>query len=411
MTRDPAVPRSRPSAMWIWSSAEANEALRSRDLAEILRTYRRLNRLSQERLAATLGYDKTYISMIETRRRAITDAGTLRHIAHTLGIPAHALGVTEADDATFAAMMQFAESVLVLAEITRKAGRATDAVNELWPLVARLEARAAEGYMERDSLLVLARARLCLGIALGTLLPDEKLASAAKWTGLALVVTERLAEPEFTTHALIMHGNELRKAGRVGAAIARLQRATSRPADADTRATAHAMLARAAGEAGRTELFDNAMSAYRTQLDQAAGAGMLTNEFTFREIQLRGLVATGRARDAALLMNQPGPPATPAAPQWAIIERITTGDVLRAIGDRDGASQALLTGLHGAESSRLPHQAQRAVQIAITGQLGHVAEVGCAVITHLAALVSRTGCSVRDTRDREMSPPRRALTG
>jgi transcriptional regulator with XRE-family HTH domain len=54
----------------LWSSAEASRALRSRDLAVILRTYRQLNRLSQEQLALLLGYDKTYISMIETRRRS-----------------------------------------------------------------------------------------------------------------------------------------------------------------------------------------------------------------------------------------------------------------------------------------------------------------------------------------------------
>ena len=64
----------------------------------------------------------------------------MRHIAYALGIPVHALGVTERDDATFAAMMQFADSVLSLAEIARKTGNATDTVHESSPLVARLEA-------------------------------------------------------------------------------------------------------------------------------------------------------------------------------------------------------------------------------------------------------------------------------
>jgi len=73
--------------MWLWSTPEASRALRSRNLGVVLRTYRRINRLSQERLAALLGYDKTYISMIETRRRVISDVATLRHIAHTLTIP------------------------------------------------------------------------------------------------------------------------------------------------------------------------------------------------------------------------------------------------------------------------------------------------------------------------------------
>ena len=194
------------SALWLWSSPDASRALRTRELSQILRTYRRLNGISQERLAVLLGYDKTYISMIETRRRMINDVGTLRQIAHTLGIPVHALGVTEADDATFAAMMQFAGSVLSLAEIARKSGHAADAVNELWPLVARLESRAAEGLIERESLAVLGRARLSLGVALGTLLPEEKLTSAARWTGRALLVATHLDEPGFITETLTMPG-------------------------------------------------------------------------------------------------------------------------------------------------------------------------------------------------------------
>jgi transcriptional regulator with XRE-family HTH domain len=374
------------SALWLWSSPEASRALRTRELAEILRTYRRLNRLNQERLAQLLGYDKTYISMIETRRRIINDVSTLRHIAHTLGIPVHALGVTEPDDGTFAAMMQFADSVLSLAEIARKTGHALDAVNELWPLVARLEARAAEGYLERDSLLVLSRARLSLGVALGTLLPDEKLTSAAKWTGRALIFAERLGESGLTTHALTMHGNELRKAGRVGAAIMRLQRAVEQSDDAASRATACAMLARAAGEAMQADLFDATMHDYRRLLDQVPGSGMLTNEFTFREISIRGLIPTGRAAQAARLMLRSTPPTAPAAPQWTVIERITTGDVLLAIDDREAAEASLLAGLRGAESARLPHQAQRAVRIATAGSLDAVAEDGRTAIARLAAL-------------------------
>jgi transcriptional regulator with XRE-family HTH domain len=133
------APHHRASALWLWSGEEASRALRSRDLAIILKVYRRLNGLSQERLALLLGYDKTYISMIETRRRTISDVGTLRSIAHTIAVPVHALGVTEADDATFAAMLQFAGSVLSLADIARRAGLAAEAVDELWPLDDRFQ--------------------------------------------------------------------------------------------------------------------------------------------------------------------------------------------------------------------------------------------------------------------------------
>src|SRR5262245_27105834 len=142
-------------ALWLWSGEEASRALETRNLATILRVYRRLNGISQEQLALLLGYDKTYISMIETGRRVITDVGTLRGIANRLNIPVHTLGVAEADDATFTAMIQFAESILSLADTARRSGHAVEAIGELWPLVARLEARAAEGLIERDSLRIL----------------------------------------------------------------------------------------------------------------------------------------------------------------------------------------------------------------------------------------------------------------
>ena len=78
----PVVPARRLSpAVWMWSAREAAAALASRDLAIILRTYRRLNGISQQRLAGILGYDKTYVSMIETGRRSINDISTRRHIA------------------------------------------------------------------------------------------------------------------------------------------------------------------------------------------------------------------------------------------------------------------------------------------------------------------------------------------
>ena len=342
--------------------------------------------MSQERLAMLLGYDKTYISMIETRRRVINDVGTLRQIAHTLGIPVHALGVTEADDATFVAMMQFANSILALADVATNSGNASCAIDELWPLVARLESRAAEGLIERDSLAVLGRARLSLGIALGNRLPEEKLASAAKWTGRALVVAKHLGEPAFFTEALTMHGNELRKAGRIPAALMRLRHALARSTDASTGATASAMLARAAGEARQTNLFDDTMRDYRRYLDRAPDSGMLANEFTFREVYLRGLLSTKRAVQAIEILRSSEPAASAAAPQWAAIERITAGDVLLAAHEREDAEAALNAGLRHAESAQLPHQVQRAVRVATANELESVSDAGRTLLKRLADL-------------------------
>ncbi|GAA4875875.1 helix-turn-helix domain-containing protein [Saccharopolyspora cebuensis] len=370
-------------AVWMWSSPEASIALATRDLPTILRIYRRLNRLSQEKLANVLGYDKTYISMIETGRRTITDVSTRRHIARTLGLPAHALGVTDADDADFTAMLQFADSTIRLAEIARQSGRAVDAVNELWPLVARLEARAAAGHIERDSLALLARGRVALGVSLGTVLPEERLTAAARWTGKALLIAERLGDAAFLAHTLRMHGNELRKAGRVPAAVARLERAADLANDANGLGTALALLSRAAGALGDPERFDRAIGRYGDLLDQHPGGGMLFNPFTFREIELRGLMATGRTREAIRLVDPPQVDASPAAPQWHIIERVTAGHVLLEAGERSGAEEALTTALGAAEAHRLPHQIQRAVRAARAGQLDSVTTRGEATLTKL----------------------------
>jgi transcriptional regulator with XRE-family HTH domain len=156
--------------VWDWTDHASYQALRSGDLGAILRAYRRINGLSQEKLAAVLGYDKTYISMIETGRRAVHDVATRRHMGKTLAIPSHLLGVTDPADTDFVAMVAFAESTIRLAELARSVGRAADAVNELWPLVARLEARAAEGHLEQATLTVLGQAWVSLGVSLGTVL-------------------------------------------------------------------------------------------------------------------------------------------------------------------------------------------------------------------------------------------------
>ncbi|WP_228809395.1 hypothetical protein [Nocardia farcinica] len=67
------------------------------------------------------------------------------------------------------------------------------------------------------SLILLAQARVALGVSLGTVLPEERLASAARWTGQAVEIAAHLDDPVFHALTLRMHGNELRKAGRMGA--------------------------------------------------------------------------------------------------------------------------------------------------------------------------------------------------
>src|SRR6266536_3085054 len=143
-------PTTSGPATWLWISDTARTALASGDLALIIRTYRAATGTSQRCLAELLGYDPTYISMIETGRREISDVVTRLRIARRLGLPAHTLGVSDPGDADFTAMLQFGESTIRLAAIARQSGRGAEAVNELWPLVTRLESRVADGHVERD---------------------------------------------------------------------------------------------------------------------------------------------------------------------------------------------------------------------------------------------------------------------
>jgi transcriptional regulator with XRE-family HTH domain len=375
--------RGLPPVLWLWSGPQAATALATPDLGVILRTYRLLNGLSQEKLAALLGYDKTYVSMIETGRRVISDVATRRHIAAMLALPAHVLGITHTDDADFRAMLQFADSTIRLSELARQGGRAVEAVNELWPLVARLEARAAEGHIERETMVLLGQARLALGVSLGTVLPEERLITAAHWTSKALVIAERLEDRHFLAHTLRMHGNELRKADRVPAGIARLQRAAHLSDGAEARGTALALLARSAGEQGNADLFDQALAGYRGLLGDGRGRSMLFNPFTFREIELRGLVNTGRAPQAVRIIQTGLPDASPVAPQWHIIERVTAGQVLLVAGRSDDAEDAFRVALAAAEASRLPHQIQRAIRAANAGRLPTIVSEGYASLDRL----------------------------
>lgn len=134
-------------------------------------------------------------------------------------------------------MLQFGESTVRLAEIARQSGHASEAVAELWPLVARLEARLDDGHTERDVLHLLARARVGLGVALGNVLPEERLATAAHWSAKSLDIAEYFQDPGMTSYVLRMHGNELRKANLRGAAVQRLCRAAATAPNDTARAT------------------------------------------------------------------------------------------------------------------------------------------------------------------------------
>ncbi|MER6714628.1 helix-turn-helix transcriptional regulator [Streptomyces sp. NPDC000877] len=358
---------SRPSAVhaqWHWATPHAQLVLATGDLAPILRFYRRVHGLNQTELGELLGYDKTYISALELGKRSLDDVGSRRRVCEYLRLPPHVLGVTDVADTDHRAMVQFGESTVRLAEIARQSGHAAEAVSELWPLVARLEARVEDGHTERDVLHLLARARVGLGVALGNVLPEERLSTAARWTAKSLDLVEYFEEPALTSYALRMHGNELRKARLVGAAVERLCRAAALAPDDDTRAAVLPLLARAAGALGTAELFDRVMRETEDLLSSVDHTSLF-NPFSLHEIRLRRLIATGQVDTAIRLVEHSPVLTTTVAPQWRVIELVTVAHVQLLADDRSGAMESLDVAVREAVVQRLPHQLQRIMRTAM----------------------------------------------
>jgi transcriptional regulator with XRE-family HTH domain len=373
------------SALWLWTSDHAREALATGDLAVIIRAYRTATGASQRQLAELLGYDPTYISMIETGRREINDVAARLRIARHLGLPPHTLGVSDPDDADFSAMLQFGESTIRLAIIARQAGHGAEAVNELWPLVTRLETRVADGHIERDVLLLLARARAELGVSLGYVLPEERLVSAARWTGRALWLAERLDQQELLAFALRVHGNELRKIDHLSAAVARLHRAGQLVCDRD-RSAVLVQLARAVGELGDPTWFDRVIEGAWRAADSNAPEP-LAAPYALHEVQLRGLIHTGRSRQAIRQLDSRLAPVNAIAPQWQAILTITRGEVLLADADIVQAAAAFQSAIVIAECHRLPHQIQRIIRVN-EGRLPVIHEVAREALNRLKVAAS-----------------------
>ena len=97
---------------------------------------------------------------------------------------------------------------------------------------------------------------MSLGVALGHLLPDERLATAARWTGRALRIAWHLQDRPLLGLVLRMHGNELRKAGHPAAGIIRLRQSLQVDDHPVRQGAGLVLLARAAAESGQADLFD-----------------------------------------------------------------------------------------------------------------------------------------------------------
>ncbi|WP_255953962.1 hypothetical protein [Streptomyces odontomachi] len=329
--------------------------------------------MNQTELGKQLGYDKTYISLLELGKRTLDDIGSRRHIAQALSLPPHVLGVTDPADTDHRAVVQFGESTVRLAGIARQSGHASEAVAELWPLVARLEARVEDGHTERDVLPLLARARVGLGVALGNVLPEERLSTAARWTAKSTDIARCFDDRAFASSVMRMHGNELRKAGLLGAAVNRLLRAVDLAPDRAARAATLPLLARAAGSLRNQELFDRVMREADQLLDEVEHTSLF-NPFSLHEIQLRGLISTGRRKASIRLVEQGSPaPTTTVAPQWRVIELVTVAHVRLTANDCSNAARYLNAAIDEATRQRLPHQLQRVMRAA-AGRLPEINE-------------------------------------
>jgi hypothetical protein len=144
------------------------------------------------------------------------------------------------------------------------------------------------------------------------------------------------------------------------------------------RGAALTLLARAAGQTGDSALCAQISVSYQKLVEAQNGDGPLFNPFTWREIQLRGLLDTGNHAAALRLAYETASCPAPA-PQWQVIERITYADVLASAGDSAAAEVVLLKALDLGRQYRLPHQIQRAVRIAQRVRLVdlmHYADVG-----------------------------------
>lgn len=138
------------------------------------------------------------------------------------------------------------------------------------------------------------------------------------------------------------------------------------------------------------------MTRRRRRLARTGEQTTLFNAFALREIHLRGLLATGRAGPAAALAQAASPGHTPTAPQWEIIERITSADALATVGQPEQAATALKEAVTSAEHRYLPHQIQRVIRVAIRSQTPAVQAIqvfACEALTRMQARLdaSRAG--------------------
>lgn len=349
----------------ILDTARRTKPLRLSDVGHVLKHYRSLHQLTQRDLAALLGFDQSYISKLENGQR-LRDLATLKHIAQSLGIPGQWLGLLSegSPHAQSAELIEVAPSVIRLSQIVRESGRADAAVNELWPLMLRLETQATQDHNNPSLLLMLASAQAMLGVILGDLLAEEQLWISVHFFKKAVALVDEHSDAWLKAEVYRGCGNELRKHKHYTEAIVYLEQAFFLAPDGMTRGVAAALLARTYGELGDKERFLDAMGGVHYAQERTSSFTPTFNPVTTHEVHIRGLLNVGQITMLPPLLEQdPSRFLTvPVAPQWHVISRITEAEALFRIGKVDDGLAHLQTALLGAELCRLPHQVQRAMR-------------------------------------------------
>ncbi|MBT2470200.1 helix-turn-helix transcriptional regulator [Streptomyces sp. ISL-66] len=88
-----------PSPHWLASDTERATPPDGSNLADVLKAYRALHKLKQQDLADLLGYDQSYVSLLERGKRSIRDMDELRRLARALALPEDELGLLPSAEA------------------------------------------------------------------------------------------------------------------------------------------------------------------------------------------------------------------------------------------------------------------------------------------------------------------------
>ncbi|MGW5396244.1 helix-turn-helix transcriptional regulator [Streptomyces sp. NPDC003952] len=93
-----AAVSAEPTPHWLAGDTERAAPPDASNLADVLKAYRTLHKLKQQDLADLLGYDQSYVSLLERGKRNIRDMDELRRLALALALPEDELGLLPPDE-------------------------------------------------------------------------------------------------------------------------------------------------------------------------------------------------------------------------------------------------------------------------------------------------------------------------